>query len=63
MLHTAPLWPENVPIQSPVVALRIMGSLSWHAERRYVDGVLVLDGCVDGCGVSNEESSSGEVRN
>mmetsp|Transcript_40997 Transcript_40997/g.86157 ORF Transcript_40997/g.86157 Transcript_40997/m.86157 type:complete len:242 (-) Transcript_40997:68-793(-) len=34
--HTAPLCPENVPIQSPVVAERSMGILSWHAETRKV---------------------------
>jgi hypothetical protein len=36
VLHTAPLWPCHVPIQSPDDASRIMGILSWHAETRNV---------------------------
>ena len=34
--HTAPLWPTNVPIQSPVVPSRTMGILSWHADIKSV---------------------------
>lgn len=32
--QTAPLWPSNVPIQSPVSPERIIAVLSWHAEMR-----------------------------
>ena len=35
-LQTAPLCPANEPIQSPVVAFRSIGVLSWHAEIRKV---------------------------